>query len=73
MLLPLLEDLHQEYGDDVSIVKVNCDELPDLAGEAGVMGMPTVIVYKDGQPMEKLVGLRPIAAYQGILNKVILA
>lgn len=73
VLLPVLEDLHQEYGDDVSIVKVNCDELPDLAGEAGVMGMPTVIVYKEGQPLEKLVGLRPKAAYQGILNKVLQA
>lgn len=70
VLLPLLEELHQEYGDDVSIIKVNCDELPDLAGEAGVMGMPTVVVYNAGQPMEKLVGLRPKSVYQGVLNKV---
>ncbi|WP_410513331.1 thioredoxin [Paenibacillus sp. BR2-3] len=69
VLLPLLEELHQEFGDAVSIVKVNCDELPQLAAEAGVMSMPTVIVYKEGQPMEKLVGLRPKAVYQSLLNK----
>lgn len=73
VLLPLLDELHQEYGDNVSIVKVNCDELPELAAEAGVMGMPTVVIYKEGQPIEKLVGLRPKSAYQGVLNKVIQA
>ncbi|WP_342438217.1 thioredoxin domain-containing protein [Paenibacillus sp. FSL L8-0436] len=69
MLLPVLEELNDEYGDSVAIVKVNCDELPELAGEAGVMGLPTVIVYSGGQPVEKLVGLRPKSAYQGVLNK----
>jgi len=48
---------------------VDCDETPDLASEAGVMSMPTVVVYKEGQPMEKLVGLRPKSAYQSVLNK----
>lgn len=70
-LLPLLDELHEEYGESVAIVKVNCDELPELAGAAGVMSMPTVIVYKDGQPMEKLVGLRPKSVYQAVLNKYI--
>ncbi|ULO07024.1 redoxin domain-containing protein [Paenibacillus sp. 19GGS1-52] len=69
VLLPLLEELHQEYGNTVSILKVNCDDLPELAAEAGVMSMPTVIVFKEGQPMEKLVGLRPKSVYQGVLNK----
>jgi len=69
VLLPLLDELNEEYGDEVSIVKVNCDELPQLAAEAGVMSMPTVVVYKEGQPMEKLVGLRPKAVYQNVLNK----
>ncbi|WP_151735751.1 thioredoxin [Paenibacillus tengchongensis] len=68
-LLPVLEELNEEYGDRVTIVKVNCDELPELAAEAGVMSMPTVMVYSGGQPVEKLVGLRPKSAYQGVLNK----
>lgn len=69
-LLPILEELNAEYGNDVSMIKVDCDELPELASEAGVMSMPTVIVYSGGQPVEKLVGLRPKSVYQGVLNKV---
>lgn len=68
-LLPILEQLDEEYGSNITILKVNCDELPELAAEAGVMGLPTVIVYNGGQPMEKLVGLRPKSAYQGVLDK----
>ncbi|WP_310831242.1 thioredoxin family protein [Paenibacillus pedocola] len=68
-LLPILEELDEEYADSVSIVKVNCDELPELASEAGVMGLPTVVVYSGGQPVEKLVGLRPKSVYQGVLRK----
>ncbi|UQZ32779.1 thiol reductase thioredoxin [Paenibacillus sp. PK3_47] len=69
ILLPILEELDGEYGETVSMLKVNCDELPELAAEAGVMSMPTVIVYSGGQSVEKLVGLRPKSAYQGVLNK----
>lgn len=68
-LMPIMEDLAREYEHEVSVVKVDCDELPELAAEAGVMGMPTVILYKDGQPMEKLVGLSPKSVYTGVLGK----
>ncbi len=68
-LLPILAERDEEYANSVSIVKVNCDELPELASEAGVMGLPTVIVYSGGQPVEKLVGLRPKSVYQGVLRK----
>lgn len=69
-LLPILEELSAEYGS-VRMIKVDCDELPELASEAGVMSMPTVIVYSGGQPVEKLVGLRPKSVYQGVLNKAV--
>lgn len=69
-LLPILEEIDAEYGDHVNMIKVDCDELPDLASEAGVMSMPTVIVYSGGQPVEKLVGLQPKSVYQGVLDKV---
>ncbi|WP_337103140.1 thioredoxin family protein [Paenibacillus sp. YIM B09110] len=68
-LIPILEELDVAYADSIRIIKVNCDDLPGAASEAGVMSMPTVILYKDGVPMEKLVGLRPKAAYQAIIDK----
>ncbi|MBY9079910.1 thiol reductase thioredoxin [Paenibacillus sp. HN-1] len=68
-LTPILEDLSREYNGAVSVVKVDCDELPELAAEAGVMGLPTVVVYKGGQPVEKLVGLSPKPVYTGVISR----
>lgn len=68
-LLPILKELDRDLKGQIPIVKVNCDDLPDAASEAGVMSMPTVIVYKNGEPMEKLVGLRPKNVYRQVLDK----
>ncbi len=68
-LLPILEQLHDSHSTNLTIVKVNCDELPEAASRAGVMSMPTVLLYKNGEPVEKLVGLRPKAVYEELLRK----
>lgn len=69
VLLPILEELSQEYGETVAIAKVDADESPELASQFGIMGLPTVIVFKDGQPVDKLVGLRPKGVYQTIIER----
>lgn len=63
-LSPLLEELQIEEGDRISILKVDCDESPELAGRFGVMSMPTVILFQNGEPLDKLVGLRPKDVYR---------
>ncbi|MBP3964742.1 thioredoxin family protein [Paenibacillus lignilyticus] len=63
-LLPVLEELSAELEHQLRIAYVDCDKLPEAAASAGVMGTPTVIVFKNGRPMDKLVGLRPKAAYR---------
>ncbi|NGM84340.1 redoxin domain-containing protein [Paenibacillus sp. 7124] len=68
-LLPILDELARDYGDAVTVVKIDCDEQPELAAEAGVMSMPTVIVYKGGQPVDKLIGLSPKSVYTGMLSR----
>lgn len=68
-LLPILSELQEEYGDAVAIAKVDVDESPELASRFGVMSMPTVLVFKDGQPVDKLVGLRPKSAYQTVIGR----
>ncbi|WP_139991421.1 thioredoxin family protein [Paenibacillus paridis] len=68
-LLGVLEELEEEMNGEVSFIKVNCEELPAAASKAGILGTPTVIVYKDGVPMDKLVGLRQKSSYQAILQK----
>jgi thioredoxin 1 len=69
VLLPILDELDRTNGERVSILKVDCDESPKVAGQYGVMSLPTVILFRDGEPVEKLVGLRPISAYQTLIER----
>lgn len=63
-LLPVLETLDAEWKGTVRSCRLDCDESPQTAARYGVMSMPTVIVFRDGEPMIKLVGLQPKAAYR---------
>ncbi|OZB98650.1 co-chaperone YbbN [Paenibacillus sp. XY044] len=68
-LLPLLDELSGELGDQVQFLQVDCDESPATASQFRVMSVPTVIVFRDGEPVEKLVGLRPKSVYEQIVSK----
>lgn len=72
-LLPILEDLADDFGSSVTFAKIDIDESPEVAEELAIMSMPTVIIYRDGQPVDKLVGLRPKETYRNIINKALLA
>lgn len=56
MIAPVLEELDQEIGDQVKIVKLNVDDNPETASRFGVMSIPTLILFKDGEPVDKVVG-----------------
>lgn len=58
MQLPIVEELAQEMGETALVAKVNVDEEPELASKFGVMSIPTLIVLKDGVPVDKMVGLQ---------------
>ncbi|RED84128.1 thioredoxin [Cohnella phaseoli] len=58
MQLPIVEELSEELKGTATIAKVNVDEQPELASQFGVMSIPTLILFKDGQPVDKLVGLQ---------------
>jgi thioredoxin 1 len=58
---PVLEEIASEEADRVKIVKVNVDENQQYASQLGVFNIPTMIVYKNGQPVDKIVGAMPKA------------
>lgn len=58
MQTPIVEELAEELKGQATIAKVNVDEEPELASQFGVMSIPTLIVFKNGQPVDKLVGLQ---------------
>ena len=61
MVGPVLEEIASEEADRVKIVKVNVDENQQYASQLGVFNIPTMIVYKNGQPVDKIVGAMPKA------------
>ena len=61
MVGPVVEELAGEHADKVVVGKVNVDENPATATKFGIMSIPTIILFKDGQPAKKIVGARPKA------------
>jgi thioredoxin 1 len=64
MVGPVLEKLAADHPDKVTVVKVNVDQNPDLAGRFAVMSIPTVIMFKGGQVHKQLVGARMQKDYE---------
>ena len=58
MLAPILDELAEEYSGRVRIGKVNIDEFQELAAQYGIRSIPTLLLFKQGQVTEQLVGLR---------------
>lgn len=59
MLGPIIDQLVDEYQGRVKIVKVNVDENSELAGEYGIMSIPTLILFKNGEELETISGFMP--------------
>ncbi len=56
---PILDEMDQEMGEKVTIAKVNIDENPDVPTKYGVRGIPTLILFKDGEVAATKVGALP--------------
>ncbi|SMO56828.1 thioredoxin [Balnearium lithotrophicum] len=69
MLAPTIEELSQEYEGKVKVVKVNTDELPMVAMQYGIRGIPTVILFVNGEPADVKVGLQPKAVFENMIAR----
>ncbi|MHB1430962.1 MAG: thioredoxin [Streptosporangiaceae bacterium] len=59
---PVLEEIAQEYSGKIEIVKLNVDENPQVTQTYGIMNIPTLSVFKDGQIVKSIVGAKPKSA-----------
>lgn len=59
MIAPILNELAAEYEGKLRITKLDVDENPATAMAYGVMSIPTLILFKDGKPVERIIGYRP--------------
>ncbi len=70
-IAPVLDQLADEYDGKVKIGKVNVDENPATPGQYGVRGIPTMILFKDGQVVDQLVGAVPKNQIEALLQKAL--
>lgn len=69
MVAPVLEDLQNEMSDVLKVVKLNVDENPMVATKYGVTSIPTLLLFKNGEMVDRTVGAGPKEHYKSILNK----
>ena len=68
-LMPLLEKLAGEYNGAFLLAKLNADQMQDICGQFGVRSLPTVVLMKDGQPVDAFQGAQPESAIREFLQK----
>ncbi|MGK9066545.1 thioredoxin [Stutzerimonas chloritidismutans] len=67
-LMPLLAKITEEYGGELLLAKVNCDIEQDVVARFGVRSLPTVVLFKDGQPLDGFAGAQPESAIRAMLQ-----
>jgi thioredoxin 1 len=68
MIAPALEEIGRDLEDRVTVVKLNIDDNPDAPARYGVRGIPTMILFKNGEPAATKVGAAPKTQIQGWLE-----
>ena len=64
MIAPALEEIANDLSDKVTVAKLNIDENPDVPSRYGVRGIPTMLLFKGGQPVAQKVGAAPRSQIQ---------
>ena len=64
MIAPALEEISNELGEKITVAKLTIDENPETPTRYGVRGIPTMLLFKDGQPVAQKVGAAPRSQIQ---------
>jgi thioredoxin 1 len=62
MVAPVLEEIAQEHGDKISVVKLNIDENPEVSQRYAILQIPTMNVFSGGEVVKQIIGAKPKAA-----------
>jgi thioredoxin 1 len=69
MMLPRLEELSSKVDGKAKVMKHNVDDEPETPSKFRIMSIPTIIIFKDGQPVEKFVGVQDVATLEAAIVK----
>ena len=67
---PILDELAEKFQGKFTVGKVNVDEHPDLAAQFGVLNIPTLIFFKGGQEVDRVVGVQPKSQLEAKIQKL---
>lgn len=71
MIAPAIEELAKEYAGKIKVGKLNTDENPEVASKYKIMGIPTIMFFKDGQKVDQVVGAVPKPQLKAKLDSLI--
>jgi thioredoxin 1 len=71
MVAPIVDELADEYDGKLKVRKLNVDENHDTAKEYGIMSIPTLLLFKEGKQVGRLVGAMPKADFQKQIDKIL--
>lgn len=71
MVAPIVEEVATEYDGKLKVLKLNTDENPDIAGKYGIMSIPTLLFFKGGRPVDKVVGAVPKRVLKDAIDKLL--
>ena len=71
MVGPIIEELAKEYDGKVAVGKCDVEEAEDVATELGIRNIPTIIFFKEGQIVDKVIGAQPKAALDAKFQKLL--
>lgn len=69
MLAPVIEEVAAGLAGQANFVKLNTDENPNVAAQYGISGIPTLILFKGGEAVDRIVGFVPKSAITGMISK----
>ncbi len=71
MAAPIIEEMSQAYDKKVKVVKVDVDQSPQTAGKFGIMSIPTVVMFKAGEEINRQVGFAGKEGYENMIKKAL--
>ena len=69
LIAPIIDELAAAYGDTLRVVRLNTDENPTVATENGIRSIPTVMIFKNGQKMDAVIGAVPKSTLVQTIDK----
>ncbi|EPZ43478.1 MULTISPECIES: thioredoxin [Alicyclobacillus] len=71
MMAPVLEEIADDYSDKLTVAKLDVDENPTTTQQFGIMSIPTLLLFKNGEVVKQIVGYRPKAELEAELAEVL--